>query len=562
LQRGLNLKKSVIIGTVPVELSRPSASTPTHESTIVMSPSSSVPEAHHAKVDTLELHARNRQSTAHRLPPELLVEIFHVARDSAGEGERGRTVWRISQVSHYWRAVALFEHNLWDFIDFSNRGWVKEFIQRALPSRPSASLCDMSIEVFRPVVEQLPYLESVSIFRGDGLVYPEAYEHQDPWAQAAPYLRELSLKGVDICDNFLAKDAPLLQQLTLTRCGLLVGHSLLFTFPNLVSLVIDDPSDLGGLDPLIDVIQLMPLLEELKLVSVLQDYPGAAPKHHHTPFPRIRFLHLSSTNLPGALLFLKAVALSPSVEVEIDVEECWLPLTRLTTALRTCQGGAPWILESLHISTTKDSASLRSIKYVSEDVITSTNIKFKPLCGDELNLSEMDEIVSSYDLSRLTCLDLWSSGTVIPQGIWTTQFNSLPHLQSLAVRGSYSKSFLKYFAQPIDQVSELLDSHKLRDREEFLPFICFPTLLHLTLQRLKRQGKDHAQAARWPILFSVFSFMLGLRQFARRRLAELTIIGYELGDEEMERLEASVEYVECFLSKRGLEAEVAEYEGE
>ncbi|TFK75596.1 hypothetical protein BDN72DRAFT_853241 [Pluteus cervinus] len=470
--------------------------------------------------DFLKIRVRSSQLAAHRLPPELLIDIFFLARDCAGEGEKGRTVWRISQVSHYWHNVALFEPSLWYSIDFSVRGWVEAFALRSLPSRASASFSAKSVMDFRPIVEQLPHLGSITLFCSAEDYEPDGYRNPlNPWNQAATYLRTLSLTNFTICENFLAQDVPLLQHLTLKDCWLYFDD-LCFAFPNLVSLLIDSPYEYADLHHLISMMQHMPRLEELELVSTVSNHDRLSLENVFHPFPRLRVLRLSEVNVFGVLNFLDKAAFSPETEAIITMNGCTLPLTMLMDHLQASHNNAPWLLESLKIQLGYRRVSFNLTRYVSKnsDVIASTAVASSDW---ETNLSEIGEILSLCDLERLTCLDLASSGFPVPLEIWTAQFSSLPCLQSLAVRGSYAESFLKHFVQPIDQVFEI---HRLLEQDKYTSWgQLFPF-------GLRRRG----QVVQWPVSFPMFLLMLDVRMFVGRGLEELSIIDYELENEDKE----------------------------
>ncbi|TFK65542.1 hypothetical protein BDN72DRAFT_962457 [Pluteus cervinus] len=247
--------------------------------------------------------ARNALLPIHRLPPEILLSIFSLV-GRRWEMHAGRSMLKITWVSHYWRELALGSPTLWTVITNSNLNWAEEWLARSGSAPLSIGLFDMEQQfavasrhqfrfLFTHIPRMITFHYSQSELKDYKLVIPKRF-----WEAPALLLSSIKLDGLNLHGNFLSS-IPNVRNMFLRKCQFLWEPSAT-NYPHLTSLHISVPHSTVSVRRFIALLHKMPSLQRLVVVSVFTpggDYNTNLP----APTSDSPRLHVLKLDLDGAI---------------------------------------------------------------------------------------------------------------------------------------------------------------------------------------------------------------------------------------------------------------------
>ncbi|TFK67804.1 hypothetical protein BDN72DRAFT_898636 [Pluteus cervinus] len=214
------------------------------------------------------------------LPPDVLIRIFAL---TIKQRHHGKSVLRLSWVSHYWRRVVLGCKGFWTLIDNSKLGWVAACLERTHGALLSVSLeiSQFVVKKSRPALETLfkvsPQFKRIHIARPT-VLRPVPL---DFWKSPAPFLDTLYIEDFTIENDILTLPSEDLRFLSLERCKF-DWEFALRRFSKLTSLSILKPTERLPATEFMDNLRFLPHLERLSLECALQGAPAEGSIHWKT----------------------------------------------------------------------------------------------------------------------------------------------------------------------------------------------------------------------------------------------------------------------------------------
>lgn len=301
----------------------------------------------HIQIPRLKEHSDH--SPISRLPSETLAEIFRLntlpdTDDGSHISSRLSTLFKCSQVSRYWRGVAVEYANLWSRID-SPEDWTSspEWIKFLLTRSKSAPLYlsfntnwasnlrrfirNGNVHTFpENVLSTLEHMHRVKALNIRGNAKSLAFLFPYIFGSPAFLLESLSIESQDkslinLPDPLFEFPTPQLRRLRLERCGA-KWNSMIFLSGLLTHLDISyhiPTMDSPSFSEVLTILQSSPGLQELTLQG-LYDFSALL----EVPSQIIQLSHLSVITLSGILSdcarLLLHIAYPPSVMIRLDCD--------------------------------------------------------------------------------------------------------------------------------------------------------------------------------------------------------------------------------------------------
>ncbi|TFK68405.1 hypothetical protein BDN72DRAFT_841787 [Pluteus cervinus] len=469
--------------------------------------------------------ARNRLASFSRFPTELLTEIFLLARDGSSE-PRGLTVLTISWVCRYWREMSLGTPCLWSYIDFTQLDWVQAFLARSSNAKLDLMIKAEPTDPIVPVfLQALPRIRELLL----GAIMDEALSRQ--WSAPGPVLEHLVLENVDIPDDLLAGQCPVLRHLALFECAFDV--ELLGSFPNLVELrLTGSPIMISDTVPdVVKVLRSLPRLEVLYLVRILD----ARPWTHSTAVEPAKLSHLRHLELKkessatvAALFRLLILPEGTNITLSsLELEQVTDPATLFRSVnIYGCIDSHK--VDMLLVAFTPHylALTLREIGpggkgNVLRNIALSFRLKFDT---PEIEVPRaIVRLLREVPLTHLPSLDISVNNMEAPSFLWSQVFGPLTELRTVKVGLACAQSFVNHIWS---------QSIKISDEDSQSPKT-FPALQTLTVH-----GMSHNP------LSSDFVHLrcaLETRNQSLPRLPRLVVIGPPLPDRVVDELQFVVE---------------------
>ncbi|TFK61083.1 hypothetical protein BDN72DRAFT_965371 [Pluteus cervinus] len=243
------------------------------------------------------LIARNALAPIHRLPPDILLEIFAIfyARLPTWHD---LSMLRLTWVSHHWRELALGTPTLWSDVSTPHLSAAKWWLARTGSAPLSVRLLNVTKKVIVPVIPELQFIleqiHRISILRYSQrssdvfkLDIPESV-----WEEPALLLDFLELKGVVLHGRFLSS-VPNVWNMVLRRCKFSwdAGRT---NFLELTHLDIAFPQSTIPVAQLLGLLQRMPSLECLVVIHV---FATDDDQDTFVPSPTLQFPQLHTLKL-------------------------------------------------------------------------------------------------------------------------------------------------------------------------------------------------------------------------------------------------------------------------
>ncbi|TFK59957.1 hypothetical protein BDN72DRAFT_850953 [Pluteus cervinus] len=215
--------------------------------------------------------ARNTLSPIHRLPPDVLLSIFALVGRRWGM-HAGRSMLKITWVSHYWRELALGSPVLWSVITNSNLSCADEWLARSGSAPLSIGLFEMEQPFAAAVKRQFRSLFS-NLSRTTAFHYSQCESERHElvvsksfWKAPALLLSSLKLEEWSLQGNFLSS-VPNIRTMLLKKCRFSWELSAP-NYPNLTSLHISLPRSTVSVHQFIVLLHRMPSLQRLVAIEV------------------------------------------------------------------------------------------------------------------------------------------------------------------------------------------------------------------------------------------------------------------------------------------------------
>ncbi|TFK69674.1 hypothetical protein BDN72DRAFT_897066 [Pluteus cervinus] len=292
---------------------------------------------------------RNALIPISRLPPEVLHEVFNIAR-----GQGTHTI-HISWVSRAWRDLALESKTLWTLITNSNLRWTSIYLERSFPAPLVVNFEDSfhNENLFSVVIGQLHRMKTL-ILPAEGWVFDITPIIQDAFDQHGPsplpHVNLLRLTQVTLADDVLVSLLNA-SHLSLIWCD----HNWTARpphFPHLRSLRLSEPGTDVSVQDLLDHLQSMPALQLLILNNLLEsisDRDSLMARRLFPDGPKLTTLNMVGDRFETILLFIQKagcitretyVSLRPYLGDESldQIKEALVALNRCATDLGHTRG--------------------------------------------------------------------------------------------------------------------------------------------------------------------------------------------------------------------------------
>ena len=337
------------------------------------------------------------------LPPELLLQIFHIHALEEPPWSSTRLLgWiGVTHVCHHWRQVTLGDPSLWSRISGipARTPWVSETLARA---RGAPLVIDPVGMPSSGVLSTFPpHLSHTRELRLRNLTMNHADGVREICSQEAPVLEhfELCIEGRSsatlqelVGEAFFKGHAPMLRTLSLSQVHIpwsLIPRGQLTQlkitlFPEISSDDADDTPSIGNFNELIDLLVNCPALDILVLESCL---PPVSTEYSHGQTPQAVYLpclsRLCLSGLTSRLRnLLKMLELPSSTKLHLRCISVSANDDYLLLSLVSAQFHNPAPVEFKSFRITADSMEYQIDVVASTSISTSTTYPFNVFAGD------------------------------------------------------------------------------------------------------------------------------------------------------------------------------------
>ncbi|TFK65162.1 hypothetical protein BDN72DRAFT_845871 [Pluteus cervinus] len=386
---------------------------------------------------------RNGLAPVSLLSPELLVDIFCLARDMAGGKRRTRTAFSISWVSRDWRYLALSTPLLWNKIDFENTIYFTVSHERARDVELELWVYHWaytsSIEYIFPLLPQTRALRIESPLN-IGSPRKEAVFQR----LCASVLRELHVANFDVDTPGLSRISPLLHTLRLEGCTLEPND--LEVFPSLTTLSLSQLKLRIPVGQLLRLLESTPFLQRFKINQILDEVDSSYPTNLPIYLSHLKSLEIGNESAVPIVRFLPSIRIPSTADVvaelQIDQKAESRDFSKVVPSIMACRHAeGEWPIVSLQVMDISSSVGLYVQSLAKHDREISTRIIINTW-NDAPRVSSLLELVKPHLLS-LKSLDLtnsdvsgWCLGGV---------FAMLPNLSRISASSTAAVVFLEYF---------------------------------------------------------------------------------------------------------------------
>jgi hypothetical protein len=392
---------------------------------------------------------RNSLTSTHRLPPEVLVLVFHYClpepEDVWGSSP---VIYVFSWVCHYWRSAALSAPELWSAPLFSHPSFASEMLHRA--HNAPLTVVEWGVEDSRVIQTLKRALQSGPRIRLLSLWAPSSTLHDLIAAFQGPALQledlELSVQPRERrglyweTDGFLGDWAPRLIRLDLIGCMLDPASAL---YKHLTHLVID----YGKVEQSISVTSALQILaKSCSLVTL--DITGISSSNE-LPAEKVVLLRLQHLTLAGEDVHAAVSQLLGAVDMRRPARLCFCEqgivnvagctdLVRIAGSQAGITKAPPFIRLEVRI---QDDIT------VCVEVDTQQDTNHLDLCADVDSprlgpvLTVFCEVIPVQDL-RILDVTAWTSESAPTEDEWLVVLAACPALERICVASKTVPNFV------------------------------------------------------------------------------------------------------------------------
>ncbi|VDC02718.1 unnamed protein product [Peniophora sp. CBMAI 1063] len=304
------------------------------------------------------MEVAEKSTWIHRLPTELLIDIFLRVHDMTGANDthnhlRGPPACAfLSYVCRRWRTVAISCQQLWASFPRSNQHWTRTCIERA-----HSCPVELRFDVWRPLpgLRDMQTLAFSAIQRATTVtIYGEMDRYKEgrrdmAWVlrglatHETPLLEELRItldqdgwdpyQPISLPGIFNDKPPPNLRNVDLDGCLLRPPHAI--SAPSLTRLYLNSSCIWSGADDMIQFFRLVPQLESFEFVYPGNDDHGFStqPSRTHSlrcvSLPDLDEFNVEASFDAGLIMF-SYIAFSPDAHLTLIPSDGESPLDRYT----------------------------------------------------------------------------------------------------------------------------------------------------------------------------------------------------------------------------------------
>ncbi|TFK65479.1 hypothetical protein BDN72DRAFT_962493 [Pluteus cervinus] len=408
------------------------------------------------------LHAsRNEYTYIHRLPQELLAEIFYLARhippsDQYGVKKLPSNWVAMSQVSQQWRDVALGSSNLWAHISSSYpRSIIQECLKRSEPTSLTVDwYCSTpdDAQFFRSSLHRVKELTLVLNSTTWNTLSSNLSSPAPKLELLYIFLRSRDAQSpapLIITDSIFSATTPCLQQVHLSGCSI---HPEAPLFTGLTSLGLYDPPQRLSAQNLFSMLRSLPHLSFLGLSEVLEPTTSPVSANITTvALPTLRSLLIRGQPLNQYLEIISLLSFPRDSTIDFRsmtgsprVLPSLLDFLRVNHARWSTPLSTP-LVETMDLDSSWGTLqlSLNPNSNAPGYVADLMKLELRGEWGEDLGVANNTTIISCFSYLPLSSLTSLTSNWPFDTKSWANPFGALPNLKSISVKGQESLDIIE-----------------------------------------------------------------------------------------------------------------------